>query len=134
MAKIYRSTDRIQIKIGDIVCKFAPLTFEQKNEVQAMLVEGQKKFDLVLLNKGIMLAISYCLKSIDNIEDSNGEPYKLEFDGNKLTDECVNELLNMEDSPALIKVCSTIVNGIPKKFDIEGVELLETEKKTQATT
>lgn len=132
MTKIYRTTDRIEIKIGDITVKIAPLSLIQKNEVQSIMLEGQKNSDLQKLNAAILLAVSYCLKDIQGLEDIEGNSYQLQFENNKLTEQCVDDLMNMEETPNLLKVCSAFVAGVPKKFEIEGVEFVE--KKRQATT
>lgn len=131
MARIYKTTDRIEVKIGEITVKIAPLSLIQKNEIQSMMLEGQKNSDLIKLNAAIHLAVSYCLKEVQGLEDINGNPYQLQSEEGKLTEQCLNELMNMEETPNLLKVCSAFVAGIPKKFDIDGVELVE--KKRQAT-
>lgn len=125
MARIYKPTDRMQFKIGEIIVKIAPLSRHQKNEVQKMMTKGQDKKDLMLLNDAIMLAISYCVKGISGVFDANNEPYQLEFDEGVLTEECISDLLNMEESKQLIQLCSEFVNGIPKKGAVAGVELIE---------
>lgn len=129
--RIYKTTDRLEIKIGEISVKISPLSLIQKNEVQSMMLEGQKNSDLTKLNAALILAVSYCLKEVQGLEDSNGNPYLLQFENGKLTDLCIDDLMNMEETPSLIKVCSAFVAGIPKKFDIDGVEFVE--KKRQAT-
>lgn len=129
MAKIYRINDRVEIKIDDITVKIAPLTLQQKSEVQRMMLEGQKAGDIQKLNDSMILAIKYCLKDMKGVQDSEGNEYALEFDSGMVTDSCVNDLMNMELSPSLLKVCAGFVAGIPKNFDIEGVSIVSNGKK-----
>ena len=133
MAKIYKASDRVEVKIGDITVKIAPLTLLQKNEVQRLMLDGQKASDILKLNDSILLAIRYCLKDIQGVKDSDENDYQLEFDSNMLTENCVNDLMNMEESQNLIKVASTFIAGIPKSFDIEGVSIVSKGKKSPGT-
>lgn len=129
MSRIYKITDRIEIQIHDLKVKIAPLSLSQKSEVQALMLEGQKKQDLQLLNNAIYQAIKFCLKDIKGLEDSSGESYQLSFDNGQLSDGCLEDLTNMEHSKELIEVCSSFVSGIPKGFSIEGVSIVSNEGK-----
>lgn len=101
MAKIYRITDRIRLQIGDIVCSIAPLTYHQKADVFAMMTEAQRNNDIVKLNQAVYKTIQFSLKDIHGVEDSDGKPYQLQFDGELLSDECLDDLLRMESSGKL---------------------------------
>lgn len=131
MAKIYKTTDRVEFKIGDMTVKIAPLSMSQKNEVQALLLEGSKKTDAKILGQSMLLALKYCLKDLQGVTDSDDNPYQLKFDSGILTDETVEELMNMEYHAELLQVCGAFVKGVPTKLDIAGVEIIE--KKSQAT-
>lgn len=135
MARIYKRSDRIAVKIDEITVKLAPLSLDQKSEIQQLMLTGRTKADLKLLTKGIALSIKYGLKSVEGIEDSDGNPYKLSLDSNdQLTDECVDELMNLELSKKLSLVCAGLVNGVPKDFTdengnpIEGIEVVKPSK------
>lgn len=142
MARIYKRTDRIAVKIDDIVVKLAPLSLDQKTEIQQAMIHGKVKGDLKELTKGIALSIRYAVKSIEGVQDSDGNPYKVEVDSNgDLTKECVDDLMNLELTAKLSMVCASMVNGIPSEFKdndgipMSGVEVVkqvqvETEKKS----
>lgn len=129
MARIYRTTDRVEVKLGEITVKIAPLSLEHKNHVQKLMLDGQKNQDLQKLNDALLLAVKHCLKDIKGVQDSDGNDYHLEFNEGLLTDNCINDLLNMEESQNLLKVCSAFVSGIPKSFNIEGVEIVEKKRQ-----
>ena len=43
MAKIYKSTDKIKLKLGELQISVSPLTFYQKSEIQLILQEAASK-------------------------------------------------------------------------------------------
>lgn len=127
-AKIYRVTDRIRIKIGDIVAIISPMSLETKSEIQAMMLEGQKAGDIIKLNNAMMLALRKCLKGVEGLTDANDNTYELQFKDGMVAESCLDDLTNMQFSPELLKVCAEFVNAVPKKFDIPGVEIIEKKK------
>jgi hypothetical protein len=140
MSRIYRTTDRIAIKIHDITVKISPLSLQQKNQILSLMLEGQKDNDMVKLSQATMLAIRFCLKSVEGIQDAEGNAYQLEFDENgMLSEQCTDDMLNMEQSTALTQVCAAIINGVPSEFvdqkgqPLEGVSFAnqDTKKKSK---
>lgn len=129
MAKIYKTTDRISIKIDDITIKVAPLSLSQKADVTSLMMQGQKETDYLKLNQAILKAVSYSLKSIEGLKDSNDEDYKLKFDGDVVSEDSLNDLSNCSVSEKILKVSSQLINGIPSDFKIDGVEVKTDEKK-----
>lgn len=128
MAKIYRITDRVSVKIGDIVAIISPLSLETKNEIQALMLQGQRSGDIIKLNAAMLMALRKCLKGIEGLTDSDDQPYELKFENGMVAECCIDDLTNLQMSPELLKVCAEFVNAVPKKFNIPGVEIIE--KKT----
>ena len=131
MARIYKISDRIPVKIDDLTITISPLTIDQKTEIQQYMIESRLNRDIRLATKGVVSAIKYSVKGVSGIVDSSGHPYNLEFDSNgHLTDACVNDLLNLENHSKLALVCSSLIQGIPEEFvdeqgrKLEGVEFL----------
>lgn len=128
MAKIYKITDRISVKIGGLMVKLSPLTFEQKAEIQALAVSGDFKKTL----EAARLSVKYSVKEIDNLQDATGKPYVLEFDSSGLKDDCINDLLNLEENESLSMACLGLLRGIPDQFinpftreKLEGVSIVK---------
>lgn len=79
-------------------------------------------------------AIKCGIKNIAGLKLADGSDYELNFDdNNELTDESVDDLLNLEESGKLTNICAALVNGIPKEFvnaytgkKLEGVEFIKT--------
>lgn len=127
MAKIYKTTDRIELKIDDVTVKVSPLNYEQKSEIEVLMRENNLS-DKV---QGIVLAIRYGVKEISGVEDSDGKPYELQFENGVLTKQCVSDLLNLDIKDKLSIVCSSFVPGVPKSFYgpdgnlLDGVEFVD---------
>lgn len=136
--KIYRTTDRVQVKIDDVVLTIAPLTQAQKLEVQSMMMKGRATGDIETVTKGIVKAVKYAVKDLKGITDQQGNAYTLTKEGDNLTDDCAEELLNIESSEKLVLVCTSLASGFTTKFTDEkgaalvGVEVIESgePKKT----
>lgn len=135
MARIYRLTDRIKVKIEDVTVTVRPLTKDEKAEIQQSVIRGRAKGDFKEATQGIVLALKYAVKGIEGIVDSDDKPYQLQYDENKnLTDDCVSDLLNMQHTNKLTMVCIALANKIPDEFTdesgqkIEGVEILKAGK------
>jgi hypothetical protein len=132
VAKIYRTTDRISVKIDDIVVKISPLTYDQKAEIQTHML-GFTRGDIREATKGVVLALKYGLKHISGVENSDGASYELSFEDNMLTDECVTDLMNIPVGEKLTLICSALLAGVPEQFKdnkgnaLAGVEIVGTE-------
>ncbi len=138
MARIYKRSDRITVKIDTITVKLAPLSVDQKTEIQQAMLIGRAKSDMKEATKGIVLALKYAIKGVDGLEDSDGNPYKLKFEDDILSQESIDDLLNLEIAGKLSMVCAGMMNGIPKSFtDTEGdalvgVQVVPSEKSSEA--
>lgn len=134
MAKIYRRTDRVSVKIGDVTVKLAPLSSHEKAEIQQAMILGRAKGDIREATRGMVLSLKYAIKGIEGVIDSDGNPYTLKFENDQLTDSCVDDLLNMELTERLALICAALVKGIPDQFTdnngvkLEGVEIVNPTK------
>ena len=124
MAKILKRTDRIKFKVGEVTFTLAPFTYEQKMEMSECITTkaGVNRVDMF---KTQTLMLKYGVKDIDGVED-----YELEFDSSgNLTDECISELLYLDQSITMLSACYEVHNGLPDKLLTEGVELEVVSKK-----
>lgn len=109
MARIYKVTDRITVKIHDITIEISPLTFEQKSVCQALIIGGDHM-------KAAFYALQSSLKSIKGIENADGSNYELAMQDGKVTAECVDDLLNLSESTEMQFVALSLLQGVPKEF------------------
>ena len=135
MAILLRKSDRIKVKIEELEVELAPLSFAAKMEVNDILIKADKE-DLTASMKASKLAIGHSIKSIKGIQTIDGEDYELAFENDKLSEDCIDDLLNLELCPKLMIVCSSLLTGIPSKIydpvtgkELEGVEIKLPGKK-----
>jgi len=113
MAIAYSTKDRIGVKIDDIEIKLSPLSYLQKAELQAELMTASTG-DMASIMKAAFKALKFTIKEISGIKDPQGHDLKLDFEGDLLSDDCVNTLLNMEQTTKMVAVCSALIEGVPE--------------------
>ena len=140
MSRIYRTSDIIKIEVDGLKIGVSPLTFDQKMIAQALVMNG----DVTSAMKGAAYAVKCALKSIEGLTDADGQEYALSFNNNMLSDECWDDIQNIEQATKLTLVSLNLLAGMPKEFTdpnngkrLEGVSIIKTEgskaKKTQRT-
>lgn len=136
MSTIYKTSDKIPVKIDDITVKVSPLTYSQKIEVQDLMAKAVTEKSMKYAMEGTILAIKYSLKSVEGLKDTNGESYQIEIEDKKVSDDCIDDLLNMKYSQKLSAVCASLVHGVGRDIldengqKIEGISFeVDSEKK-----
>ena len=126
--RIYSKTDRIKVKIDEVVFTISPLSYKQKIEVQSLFTSG-KQFE------GSILSIRMAVKDIEGVEDAQGNAYKLKFENELISEDCIDDILNIENSMKLQLTCAELINGIPKEIihpvtgeRVEGIKIINNEK------
>ena len=134
--RIYKTSDRIPVKIDDVEFKISPLTFEQKSIISSCVktVAGETVYDG---SRAAFLGVKYAVKEVKGITHGE-EEFELEFDDGVLSDECVNDLLNLELNEKIIITCTNLLCGIPDKIidtttgtPLVGVEFNRPTKKVK---
>lgn len=130
--RIYKTTQKIEVKIDKISIFISPLTYNQKMELQGLMMKAST--DMGQAMELVKKAMSMAIKDINGvvIEDENGKDtdYKLDFNGTELSDDCINDLLNMPISNKISSVCSSLLAGIPDRIldqngePIEGITII----------
>ena len=131
---VYKVTDRIPVKIGEITFWVSPLTFSQRNELAsyAQMKGGVENIDNM---KVVMSVLKFSLKQVDGLTCADGSPYVLELgqDG-CATDDAIGEIMGISGADKLITAASMLAGQI-KEHDIKGVKIDLTQvrsvKKTQ---
>ena len=114
MVKLYRTTDKVPIKIDKIKFYISPLQYSHKEEIQAELLKAQS--DPMAVVRAAKLSIQYSVKGVDGVENVDGSKFELEFENEVLTEQSVSDLLNIDQDDKLSFVCTSFLNGIPKDF------------------
>jgi hypothetical protein len=86
--------DRLKFKVGKITFDLKPLSILEQNEVSShkKMKAGKETEDVVMT---AFAYVKYAVKGISGVETYGGDSYKLEFDGDYLTDDCVSEIFNL---------------------------------------
>ena len=130
MAVVYRTTDRITIKIQDVEFKIAPLPYAEKIKIKSSLARhgGANIEDI---SKTSIDVIRYSVKEVKGLMYADGSELKLELDeSGNLTDESVNELMNIEMSENLVGSVIQLMNKITNKIvdengeEIKGIKIV----------
>lgn len=125
MAKIYRMSDRIRLKIDDIEVVIGPLSIHQKAAIEEVSASSG-------LLKATMEAMRYAIKDVNGLKTADGSNYQLQRDDEGyISEESLNDLFNIEQSYRLSTVCLNLINNIPDEFvdlntgkKLEGVEFV----------
>lgn len=138
MAKIYRLSDRIDVKVHDLTFKLSPISLSQKQELHTHVANGNSTSDMGEILAATRKSIKYCVKGIIGLEDCEGNEYELSFDKDgSLSDDCVEDLLNMEYQEQIALMCMTMANKVPEEFlnvdgtPMEGVSRVNKPAKAQ---
>lgn len=139
MIKVYRQTDRIKLKVHNVVFSLKPLNvFEQSKCSESLRNEAGTQQENI--NKTIYYLIKYMIKDVEGIEYIDGSKIELQFDDDgTMADDSISELISMEITQELQAAIVGFVNGIPSEFSSEHVSILpvkglEVKKKQTSTT
>jgi len=128
MSKILRLTDRIKLTIGDVVFTIAPLNHHQKINLSncTTVKNGEDHYDLL---RAQALYLKYGVKGVEGVVGYDDQPYVLSFEGDELTDDCVSEILGLEQRGKLTTAAWQLLNGVKDLVDpvtgekLDGVSL-----------
>jgi hypothetical protein len=131
--KVYRSTDRIPVKIGDAVFTLAPLTRHQRQDIIASARKNESGVTIENAIEMAALSMKYAIKNVGGIVGVDGVPWVPKFDDKGfLSEESIDDLFNIidEDLP-LISAMIAMADNIPKMLKLKGVSIDEVvvEKK-----
>jgi hypothetical protein len=116
MSIIYRRSDRVRVKLHDLELSIRPLSHHEKAIVRGYIMKGQ-------LVEACVMCMAICLKDVKGLKTLSGEDYKLEIDDDKLTEACLDDLLNIEHSADLIISCYNFLDNVPTHITNDGKEI-----------
>lgn len=135
MSIVYRVSDRIEIKVHDVTFKVSPLTRKQKIDV-IQCTFNKESDSYTNLEEMIFRLVRYTVKEVTGgLEDVDGKKYELEMDGDVLSEDCVNDLLNLQIGKEIRLIGQQLAKGIPDMFTdpetgekLDGVEIINKSK------
>lgn len=126
--KILTLKDRVKVTVDEIVFYIAPLGREAKRELAGcrFTESGEDKMDLFKANS---ILLKYGLKDVEGLKTYSGDDYKLEFDGDVLSDDSIGDMFNLPVKDKLLAASWSISNGAHEEFNLDGVALEVVQKK-----
>jgi hypothetical protein len=110
-------SDRIDFDINELSFKFGPMSLEQKASLEEF-TKMKKGRPAIEHAKASMRIIKYTVKELLGVETMDGKPYSLEFEDKNqraLTDNCVEDLVNLPCTPDLITTLFQLLEGVKNK-------------------
>lgn len=126
--KILTLKDRVKVSVDGVTFYVSPLSREAKRQLAGcrFVESGEEKMNLYEANT---ILLKYGLKDVEGLKDYHGDNYKLEFDNEKLTEECVSDILNLPVKDSLLAAAWSVSNGSHEEFNLDGVALEVVQKK-----
>ena len=123
--RIYKTTDKVNFKVGDAMFTIVPLSRLQKMDI--LSISSRKESGLAIDSGMEMTALSmkYSIKDVQGLKDGDGDEYKVLFDDQGyLTEQSVDDLFNIEEALPLMTAMASLTSGIGKLNSIQGVEIV----------
>lgn len=140
MSRIYSTKDRIHYKIDKYDFWIRPLSGIEKIQLNGLMSKAIQG-DMVAAMEAVQETMKLTLKKVKGFTDVDefGEEieFQLKFEDDKLTDECVDGLMNHPISNKLNTLCSSLVGGITTEFlddegkPIKGIKFIDDGKPTK---
>lgn len=129
---VYKTSDKIPVKIGDLTFMLSPMKWAHKQEI-ADLIKKRSGNDVLEPVKEAFLTLKYSVKAVRGAKCADGTDYELPIDENGIaTDEGVEDLFQFDSVPSLITVALTWFDKV-KEIKLDGVSVdfgaVETKKK-----
>jgi len=94
---------------------FKPLTVGEKTEITGRLKPGSDMGEMLEFTR---LVISKTLKDVKGLERPDGSSYRLEFEGDAISHDCLDDLMNLEINEKFITVAGMFLRGVPSEGSI----------------
>ena len=116
MITVYRNTDRIKLKIHDVLFSVKPLSYKEKADITSTIsLDGGMQTEDTM--SSVQKIMKYSVKEVKGISYPDGTPLKLKFDDNDhLEEDSIDELLNMEITTDLTTALYGFMQGVPKQI------------------
>jgi hypothetical protein len=133
--KILRTTDRVKIKLGEVVLTVKPMTQAQKIEM-SRLVTTQDGKQISYATEMLTFVVKHTVKEMEGVTDLNGDAIKLGFlEDGSMDEESVSDVMAVLVEKAILymPIMAVAKNKLPEPNtpDLpEGVEATYAGKST----
>jgi len=113
MSIIYRKTDLINLKIGDLTFIIRPLSYQDRISVMSALsTEGGSIVENAAL--ATFKLMKHAIAGVSGAKLPDGEDYEISKDEEgKISDDSIDDLLNLEENDVLGMALHNFLKGIP---------------------
>jgi hypothetical protein len=135
MTILYMPDEKVPLRIDDLTVQVQQLTMAQKATIIEKLTQANNPMALVDASR---LAVKYGVKGLEGVTLSNGTPYRIEFEGEILSDKSVEAILCLPQSDKIQGACFALLKGIANPLvdangkPIPGVEIIAAKSKKAA--
>ena len=128
--RIYKTNEKIEVKIDDISVFISPLSYQQKIALHPSFMAAATG-DLEKGMEAVLITLKMSVKDIKGLYDDKGE-WKLTLVDGQMSDEDANDLLNLPISNKLQAVVTALIAGVPTvimdgKVPMEGVSIVQSK-------
>lgn len=120
---VYRTTDIIPIKLGEVTLHIRPLSADQRAEIQNMTELKSGVYEYAA-DKMAVAALRYSIRKIEGINFSDG-PLEAGFDGELLNQECIDAIFQACTNASLVRAAAELMKRGMDFGSITGIELIE---------
>jgi hypothetical protein len=89
---------------------FKPLTVAEKSEITGSLKNTSDMGDMLDFTRKV---ISKTLRDVKGLIRPDGSSYRLEFEGDTIKEDCLDDLMNLEINEKFILVAGMFLRGVP---------------------
>ena len=118
---MHRKSDKIAVLFKDgeseFTLYFSPLTMAEKGQFVSMAqAQGSDPMEMLQFAKTILGAT---LKDVKGIVLPDGSNYVLDFNGGRVSDACLDDLMNLDMVNKVVTVATKFISGVPQGGEIK---------------
>jgi hypothetical protein len=102
--------DRVLVQVQDVEFFFAPLTMGEKTELMSSMGNTNDVGEMLGFTRKV---ISKTLKDVRGLIRPDGSEYRLEWLGDTLTEDCLDDIMNLEIGETIVTVAGLFLRGVP---------------------
>lgn len=123
---IYKPSDRVEIKIGNVKIKLSPLTALQKANLMGLtkMSGGREVVDTSMM---AIMTIKYSVKEVSGIDAkfADGSDFALSYDPDgTISEESLSALMQVLDNGLMTQVAAQLLTTGMQDISVPGVEVI----------
>jgi hypothetical protein len=108
---VRKTTQSVPVEIDGVTFMFRPLSMAEKTELMSSLDRDNSPSALLAWTKSV---IARSLRDIRGLTNEDGTDYRATFDGGMLSNESMDDLLNLPIADKIMLVGGLFIKGVPQ--------------------